>query len=218
MKAVLFIAQEHALTVTRRWLLTRAGYSVQIAGSAADAIKKLGSGDFKLVVLDDFLRAVERARIAAAAKQLDPRPLVLAFHTGWQEPNEDAVLHPQDGPERFLRAVGELVMKSHGHEEVTAAYAVYVDQERRYIHISDKVCDLLGRGRDEILGMRIEDVAYPGTANVPDLFQDYLQTGIQRGLFTLRHKNGAPVLIRYKAQVLTDGCMVSEWEPQIAQA
>ncbi len=218
MKAILFVAPEHALTITRRWLLARAGYSVQIAENTGAAAKMLEEGDFNLVILGSLLRAVDRARIAALAKQRTPHPLILAFHSGSTESNEDAVLHPQDGPEEFLRTVGKLVMKSHGHAEITAPYTVYVDQERRYIHVTDQVCELLDRGRDEILGLRIEDVTYPGTANVPDQFQDYLHTGTQRGLFTLRHRDGSPIPIRYRAQVLADGCLVAEWEPQTAQA
>ena len=71
---------------------------------------------------------------------------------------------------------------------------------------------MLGYSRAEILEKKIEDVSYRH-AGVPRLFADYLQKKKQEGEFVLRHKNGMPVPIRYRAFVFADGCNAAIWEP-----
>ena len=48
---------------------------------------------------------------------------------------------------------------------------------------------------------------------VSTLFAEYLQRGRMDGEFVLRHKSGAPVPIRYRAFVFSDGCTAAVWVP-----
>lgn len=89
---------------------------------------------------------------------------------------------------------------------------MFADGNRRYLDFSDEVCGLLGYSRTEILSMTIDEISY-AKAEVAPLFQSYLREGLQEGDFILRHKLGAPVLIRYRAWVFADGCLAATWQP-----
>ncbi len=86
---------------------------------------------------------------------------------------------------------------------------MYVDRYRRYIHVSDDICDLLGLPREQIIGATIDDLTFPDTADVPTLFKQYLNVKGMKGSFILRHANGSPVPVAYEASVFADGCMYS---------
>jgi PAS domain-containing protein len=104
-------------------------------------------------------------------------------------------------------------MLSHAHPELQhAQYVVFVDSSRRYVDCSEGVCGLLDYSRAEMLQKTIDDVSYNNTV-VPALFAQYLETGRQEGEYVLKRKNGTPVLIRYQAFLLSDGCKAAVWEP-----
>ena len=104
-------------------------------------------------------------------------------------------------------------MLSHGHAEVEGAeFAVFINASRKYVDCTDGVCRLLGYQRSEMLANTIEDVSFH-EAEVSKLFAEYLRRGGLDGEFVLRHKNGKPIPIRYRAFVFADGCTAAVWEP-----
>ena len=104
-------------------------------------------------------------------------------------------------------------MLAHSHPELEAArYVVFVDATRRYVDCSDGVCDLLGYSREQLFARRIEDISYD-VNEVPKLFAQYLQHGTLEGEYVLQRQNRAPLPIRYKAFVFSDGCRAAIWEP-----
>ena len=139
--------------------------------------------------------------------------LVLGIHRGEPEPYEDIHHGTLERPGEFMHAVGRLVLHAHGHDEIAGDLVAYVDTARRYLYVTEGVCELLGYSCDEIIGRCIEDVTMPMTADTKRLFDLYLQERGQQGTYILRHKNGHPVPIRYRAHVLQDGCLAAEWEP-----
>ena len=101
----------------------------------------------------------------------------------------------------------------HAHPELRGAkFVVFADASRRYVDCSEAACSLLGYTRDEMLSKTVEDVSY-NVNEVPHLFAQYLKTGAMEGEFVLRHKSKAPIPIRFKAFVFSDGCNAAVWDP-----
>ena len=108
---------------------------------------------------------------------------------------------------------GDIYLLIHHHPEVEGAeFAVFTDASRRYVDCTDGVCRLLGYERSELLARTIDSVSFQDD-EVSKLFAEYLQRGRMEGEYVLRHKSGAPVPIRYRAFVFSDGCTAAIWEP-----
>lgn len=189
-------------------LFERAGYSTCTCSTLGEILAALISESPEVLVIGSSVNRADRARAAASARQAGV--LVLSMHRGLRRQHENAVVDPLSNPNDLLLAVGQLLMRSHGHPEVRSRCFFYVDRDRRYVHASDAACKLVGYDRTDLLGMKIEDLTYPGTADTATMFVRYLQDGSQTGEYVLRHKSGAPVHVRYRALVLPDGCLVSQ--------
>src|SRR6202163_3106752 len=108
---------------------------------------------------------------------------------------------------------GVFHLLSHRHPEVEGAeFVVFTDPSRRYLDCTGGVCRLLGYERSEMLLLSIENVSFHD-GEVSKLFEEYLRRGKMDGEFVLRHKDGNPIPIRYRAFVLADGCAAAVWEP-----
>jgi PAS domain-containing protein len=93
-----------------------------------------------------------------------------------------------------------------------AEFVVFTDPSRRYVDCTDGVCRLLGYQRSEILARSIENVSFHD-GEVSKQFAEYLRRGRMDGEYVLRHKDGKPIPIRYRAFVFADGCIAAAWEP-----
>lgn len=210
-KTILFVGPASALFKTRLWILQRAGYTVVECATAAEAARTLASGEFNLVILGSALESEEATQVAARAKAVSRKLPVLSFaHTG--SVHVDMRLGSLEKPDLLLKAAGELIMRNHQHPELKSKLVVYSDAERHLIHVSDGVCKLLDYHREELIGLRIDDISEVPSRSVVQKFKDYVREGGQSGPYVLKKRTGEKVVIRYKAQVLEDGCMVSEWE------
>ena len=87
---------------------------------------------------------------------------------------------------------------------------VEVDPDRRYVAVNDSACQLLGYSREELLKLRIDDLAIPSGAHVPAMYENYVEAGKMEGIFAVKRKRGDAILIRFKAS-LVGGRAVSEW-------
>jgi hypothetical protein len=67
----------------------------------------------------------------------------------------------------MLKQVGVALMKQHQHPEISSKYFIYMDRNRRYINVSDGMCELFKWRRGEILGKAIEWLTYSGSADAP---------------------------------------------------
>ena len=104
-------------------------------------------------------------------------------------------------------------MLAHAHPQLKdAKYVVFVDASRRYVDCSDRVRELLGYTREELLEKRIEDISYD-VSQVPKLFAQYVEAGALEGEYVLQRKDRTPLPIRYQAFVFSDGCHAAVWEP-----
>ena|ERR1022692_2638191 len=108
---VLLVDQDVASRLTLQTLLRAGGYSVDVASSAAEAIEKLDSGQYVLVLSD---LAVESPEVLAYARQKEYKPAtasVTAYHGSKPLPTareNDVVVETEDVP-RLLAKVADLV-------------------------------------------------------------------------------------------------------------
>jgi PAS domain S-box-containing protein len=103
---------------------------------------------------------------------------------------------------------------SHAHSEINGEYVVFVDANRRYVEVTDGVCQLLGYSRKELLAKTIDNITAPELrALVPELFRQYINHGGLEGQHSLLAKDGRRIPIRYQSKVYPDGCRVARWEP-----
>ena len=86
---------------------------------------------------------------------------------------------------------------------------MFVDENRRYIHVTDAATHLLGYARGELIGRTIDEISAPDM-DVSERFHAYVEDGYQKGVFRLRRKDGRIIELAYSAKVLPDGCMVSQ--------
>jgi PAS domain S-box-containing protein len=93
-----------------------------------------------------------------------------------------------------------LVQQSLLHEvwDQAPALVFVADDEMRYAAVNATACEVLGYRRDELLRLKVTDVAVAPEA--PGLYVDLLQTGEQRGVTHLRAKDGSLIPFRYAAK------------------
>jgi PAS domain S-box-containing protein len=103
---------------------------------------------------------------------------------------------------------------THAHSEIDGKYVAFVDANRRYVEVTDGVCQLLGYSREELLAKTIDDISAPELRPlVPEIFRQYIESGGLEGQHSLLAKDGRHILIRYQSKVYPDGCRVARWEP-----
>jgi PAS domain S-box-containing protein len=80
--------------------------------------------------------------------------------------------------------------------------AVFVaDDELRYIAVNEFACALLGYSREELLGLRVTDVAQNGSAGAD--YADFVAHRARDGESRLVRKDGSEVAIAYRASETT---------------
>jgi PAS domain S-box-containing protein len=79
---------------------------------------------------------------------------------------------------------------------------VEADSTRRYTYVNDAACELLGYTRDELLGLRIDDISFPSGAHVKPMYTQFLENGDMRGIFALRRKSGEVIWVRFQAETV----------------
>lgn len=209
---ILYVGTDDQLDWTRKQILSHAGYVVRDVRNRAEteALAK----EARLALFSNLLAKSERDAVAEVLSSQYPNILRLAFESKDTTPQHGELLPRQLNPDAFLKLVGTAMMRQHQHPEVVSKYFLYVDYRRRYTHVSDGVCEMLGFGRAEIIGQTIDWLTYEDSEKVPALFDEYLKATKMTGTYAVRSKNGQPVRVNFKATVLADGCLCSELLPE----
>jgi len=217
---VLCIDDEENGLKMRKWLLEAEGFQVLTALDGPSGIELFKTHSVDAAIIDYSMPVMDAIAVAETLKKLRPAVPVIML-SGYPVPAEanrsiDTILTKGESPALLLTTTASLLhIRSHSHVELEGRYVAFVDEQRRYLDVTDGVCELLGYSRSELLKMRIDDVtAHTMRSSAPPLFQQYLMDGLQRGSYILLHRSGNEIPITYIARAFPDGCLVARWDPE----
>ncbi len=214
---ILMIDSDQSGVRIRGYVLEASGYDVMTTTDPDDAKNLLRENPVAVVCSVRILDHDGQPLIECLRNLAPGLPVVGMIDTPYGNTPDDVAdrfVLKLDGPKALLGALSEVLrFEHHRHAEFEGERVVFVDHERRYVDATEKASELIGYKRNELLGLRIEDVSIPPTDEVQRRFSEYVKSGAQDGFFVLRHKEGHAVPIRYRSRVLPDGCMAAEWEP-----
>ncbi len=95
---------------------------------------------------------------------------------------------------------------------VEPQYVTVVDSDRRYVEVSDSFCQLVGYQREELVGMRSDDLTAPNTNDIPTVFGLFQKLGYMHGLWMLVGRGGTCILVRYEAWLRPDSYIEGHME------
>jgi PAS domain S-box-containing protein len=102
---------------------------------------------------------------------------------------------------------------SHSPESDTSSKCtILIGDDNSCVEVSDGFCRLVGYSRVELLRMKLEDLAAPGTADIIVAFNPSKATGCAHGLWLLVSREGTRILVRYESRVRSDLLMQSQLE------
>jgi PAS domain-containing protein len=120
---------------------------------------------------------------------------------------------PEGVPEWIVESFqNELVVTESSRPRVAPIYRTIVDNDRRYVWVSDSFCELLGYKIEELIGKRYDELTAPTTADIPVTSSILKKLGYMHGLWMLVHRTGERILIRYEAWVRADALVESNME------
>jgi PAS domain S-box-containing protein len=211
--------EENGLRV-RKWLFEAEGFQVLTARDGQTGIDLFKTNPIDAVILDYSMPKMDGVTVAETLKKLRSAVPIIML-SGYPLPatanrSIDAIITKGESPAALLTKTSSLLqIRSHSHIELEGKNVAFVDEQRRYLDVTDGVCELLGYSRSELLTMRIDDVTAPiMRSKTPPLFKQYLEDGLQKGEYILQHRDGREIPIHYTARVFPDGCMVSRLEPK----
>ena len=95
-------------------------------------------------------------------------------------------------------------------------YRTVIDLDRRYVHVSDDFCRLLGYEREALIGKRYDDLSAPETNDILTVFNLFCQLEYMHGLWMLVARGGTRILVRYESWLRPD--MLIEGHMQLVGA
>ena len=102
---------------------------------------------------------------------------------------------------------------SHSPEsDASSKCTILIGDDSSCVEVSDGFCRLVGYSRVELLRMKLEDLAAPGTADITTAFNPSKATGCAHGLWLLVSREGTRILVRYESRVRSDLLMQSQLE------
>ncbi|HXM95932.1 MAG TPA: response regulator [Candidatus Dormibacteraeota bacterium] len=215
---ILCIDDDQANLVVRKLLLESVGFSTLTAASGPEGLDIIRSQPVDAVVLDFSMPEMDGGIVAEHIKQIKPEiPIVMltAYMAVHAEVGKvvDAVIEKGGEPTTLIHRLATLIkVRNHSHPELKSEYVAFMDASRLLLDCSDRVCELLGYSRSEMLEKRVDELSY-FAENVPTLFERYQQAGTLARNGVLKHKSGRPVPVRYRAWAFPDGCLAAVFEP-----
>jgi PAS domain S-box-containing protein len=83
-------------------------------------------------------------------------------------------------------------------------YTVVVDQDRKYVHVSQSFSELVGYKDHELIGRPYDHITAPDTIDIPTARRLFSTLGYMHGLWMLVHRTGYRILVRYEAWLRPD--------------
>ena len=95
---------------------------------------------------------------------------------------------------------------------ISPTCTILTGKDNSCLEVSDGFCRLVGYSRDELLQMKLEDLAAPGTADITTAFNPSEKTGCAHGLWLLVSREGTRILVRFESRVRIDSLMQTQLE------
>ncbi len=214
---LLCVDDEIAGLNVRKAYLESVGYNVLVAPEGGRALELFALHPVDAVVLDYRMPGMDGGELAARLRGMRPSVPILLYSACLSVSGEalrcvDAFVAKGQSPAVLLAELRNLIGSPHYHAGWQGEYVAFANPERLYVEVSDGFCRLLGYSRQEMLQMRIDQVA-AAPNEVPERWHRFLNRGALEGKIVLRHRSGALVPVSYQAKVFPDGCMVSRMEP-----
>ncbi len=87
---------------------------------------------------------------------------------------------------------------------------VIVDRHRRYLDMTTAFADLVGYRKEELVGLRTEDLAAPNVIeDIGAYFDGVLLLRNSEGIWIYIHRSGKQLVVHYAATVLTSNAIVA---------
>jgi PAS domain S-box-containing protein len=99
---------------------------------------------------------------------------------------------------------GKQELEASPQSKVKSEYKTIVNNDRRFVEVSDGFCRLVGYTREELLGMRYDDLTAPNTNDIQTVQLQILKLGRLHGLWLLVGREGTRILVRYHSWVRPD--------------
>jgi PAS domain S-box-containing protein len=96
--------------------------------------------------------------------------------------------------------------------DVTSECTTVIDIARRYVQVSDSFCKLVGYTREELLGMRYDDLTAPNTNDIPTVIVQFLKLRYLHGLWMFVSRDGTRILVRYEWWLRPDSLIEGHME------
>lgn len=219
---ILIVDDEETGLRVRQLVLEAEGFRVLAAKNGSEALEIVAREMPDAVITDHLMPGMDGVQVAREIKRKHSQIPIVMLSALQNQPDgaaevTDAFVVKGQAPAVLLDTIASLLRTdTHSHAEFQGKYVVFVDENRRYIEMTDGVCELVGYTREELLQMKIDDLAAPSqTKHVAPLFERYVKDKGMDGTFELKNKSGNLVPIRYHSRVFPDGCMVASWEPQL---
>src|SRR6266478_8064488 len=124
------------------------------------------------------------------------------------------IQYPADQLPEYLTRLFKRDLAALGIEKRPAAsrYTTVIDNDRKYVEVSDNFCELLGYNSEELIGKRYDEVTAANTSDIPVTSSMFKKLGYMHGLWMLVHRTGERILIRYEAWLRADSLVESNIE------
>jgi PAS domain S-box-containing protein len=113
----------------------------------------------------------------------------------------------KNAPE-WLKFLRDDLIKAH----VPPICTTVVDQNRKYVQVSESFCELVGYKVEELLGTRYDDLTALNTTDIRTTYNLFAKLGYMHGLWMLVHRTGYHIVIRYESWLRADANIHSNIE------
>ena len=107
---------------------------------------------------------------------------------------------PKNVPE-WLNLMRQDLLKG---ANVPPTYTTVVDQDHKYVHVSESFSELVGYKVEELIGTRYDHLTALDTTDIPTTYTLFSKLGYMHGLWMFVHRTGYRILVRYEAWLRPD--------------
>ena len=193
-----------------RWFNNTKGYGfigreegpdvfVHYSGIVAEGYKTLDEGDAVEFEIVQGAKGPQAANVIRRVLNSTRQPIVM----NGENPDVSTRLganDPRDVPEWVKLLREDLLNGLH----VAPTYTAVVDRDRKYLDVSESFCELVGYGSKDLIGTPYDALTAPNTIHIQTAYDLFSRVGYMHGLWTLVHRTGYRILIRYEAWLRAD--------------